>query len=100
MLKIYEEKSLGRVKVFFRLSNGKMTGFLVGDRTIPLEQGIQFYVDEYIAEQLDKCELYIDGLTPKLRIKEGESLDIPTEKELKQKEIEELESRLKQLKAE
>lgn len=100
MIKTYEEHDEGRVKVFFVIEGGVSSGVLIGNKTIATKQGIQFYVDEYVAEQIHKCNLYIDGLTPKLIVKEGETLFVPEECDeyKKQKEIEELEKKLKELK--
>lgn len=100
MVKTYKDGSKGRVKVFIRVDDGVALGCTVGNQSVPTGQGFQFYVDDYVAEQIDKCELVLDGLTPKLVLKEGETLEVPTEEEEKEKEIKELEERLKQLKAE
>lgn len=98
MIKTYGNHDKNRVKVFFIAEDGEVQGFIIGNQTIPNKQGFQFYVDYYVAQQLDKCELYFDGLIPKLRLKEGEELEIPSEIEEKEREIEELERRLKELK--
>lgn len=96
-IETYEEKARFRTKVFLKIKDGNIFSILVGNDAIPTEQGFQLYVDDYVAEQIDKCELYFDGLNPKLRLKEGETLEIPTEVEAKEREIKELEQRLKQL---
>lgn len=95
-IKTYEEKAIFRTKVFFKIKDGSIFSVLVGNDAVPTEQGYQFYVDDYVAEQIDRCELYMDGLTPKLRLREGETLDIPkkTEREL---EIERLKYELEKL---
>lgn len=98
MIKIYPEKKENTTKVFFVINKNKVTSVLVGNQTISDRKGIQFHVDDYVAEQIDKCELYIDGFTPKLKLKKGETLDVPTKESLKEKEIRELEQRLKRLK--
>ena len=98
MIKTYNENGESRTKVFFAVENDRVTSVIIGNRSVPVEQGFQFYVDDYVAEQIDKCELYLDGLTPKLRLKEGEELEIPSEVEQKEREIRELEERLRQLK--
>jgi len=102
MIKTYEEHDVGRVRVFFVIENGIVSGVLVGNKTIATKQGMQFYVDDYVAEQIHKCNLYIDGLTPRLTVKDGETLIVPEENDeyKKRKEIEELEERLQELKAE
>jgi len=101
MIKTYSDHDKGRVKVFFVIEDGKLSGILVGNKTVSIKQGFQFYVDDYVAEQINKCELYIDGLTPKLRVKDGETLIVPEENDeyKKRKEIKELEERLQELKA-
>jgi len=101
MIKIYPEKKENTTKVFFVINKNKVTSVLVGNQTISDRKGIQFYVDDYVAEQIHKCNLYIDGLTPKLIVKDGETLIVPEENDeyKKRKEIEELEERLQELKA-
>ena len=101
MINTYNENREGLVKVFFVVNEeGKITSVKVGNQSVSLDQGLQFYVDDYVAEQIHKCELYIDGLTPRLRLKEGEELEIPSEVEEKEKEIQILRKRLKELNAE
>lgn len=100
MIKIYEDFRNGRTKVCFTIKGGDVSSVIVGNRTVMTNQGFQFYVDDYVAEQIHKCELVLDGLTPKLVLKEGETLVVPTEEEEKEKEIKELEERLQRLKAE
>lgn len=56
----------------------------------------EIYVDDYVADQIYKCELYIDGLEPKLIVKEGETIEVP-EKSEKEKEIERLKFELEKL---
>lgn len=97
----YAKKGVGRTKVFFVVDEkGNVSGKKVGNQVVSVEQGFQFYVDDYVAEQIDKFELIIDGFTPKLVLKEGETLFVPEECDeyKKQKEIEELERKLKELK--
>lgn len=96
----YAQPKNKRTKVFFSVDNNADISTYVGNSVVPTGQGFQFYVDDYVAEQIHKCELVIDRLTPKLVLKEGETLEVPTEEEEKEKEIKELEKRLKQLKAE
>ena len=99
-MQIYHENKGDKIKVFFEICEGIPSSVLIGNRVVPTKQGIQFYVDDYVADQIHKCELYIDGLTPKLRLKEGETLFVPEECDeyKRQKEIEELEKKLKELK--
>lgn len=96
MIKTYNDSDIGRTRVFFVFDGG----VVVGNRSICTHAGIQFYVDDYVAEQIHKCELYFDGFTPKLRVKEGETLFVPEENDeyKKRKKIEELEQKLKELK--
>src|SRR5690625_3513529 len=97
MIKTYDSNVRGKTKVFFVIDkDGKVISRIVGNQAINVDMGFQFYVDDYVAEQIDRCELYMDGLTPKLRLREGETLDIPkkTEREL---EIERLKYELEKL---
>lgn len=97
-IETYRDNPDGKlVKVFFSVENGNVTGVTVGNQAIPVEQGFQFFVEPHVAVQIDKCELYMDGLTPRLRVKEDEELEIPDEKE---KRIRELEEELERLKSE
>lgn len=100
LIRTYRERDGDKVKVFFSIKDNNVTSVTIGNQTVPTEQGFQFYVNDYIADQIHKCELYIEGLTPKLRVKEGETLFVPEECDeyKKQKEIEELEKKLKELK--
>lgn len=100
MIKIYEDNKGKQTKVCFTIKNNEITSVTVGNQAVMTKQGIQFYVDDYVAEQIHKCELVFDGLTPKLVLKEGETLFMPEENDeyKKQKEIEELERKLKELK--
>ena len=96
-IKTYDTREKGTTKVFFKVIDGKVASVVIGNRAVATERGYQFYVDDYVAEQIEKCELFMDGLTPSLRLKEGEELEVPekTEKEL---EIERLEYELEQAK--
>ena len=87
-----------KIKVFFATENGEVVSVLVGNQSVPVTQGFQFYVDYNVANQIDKVELYLEGLTPKLRLKDGETFDEVEESE-EEKEIRELEERLKELKS-
>jgi len=101
VIKIYEDNKGKQTKVCFTIKNNEITSVTVGNQAVMTKQGIQFYVDDYVAEQIHKCNLYIDGLTPKLIVKDGETLIVPEENDeyKKRKEIEELEERLQELKA-
>ena len=100
MIKIYNDRDVGLVKVFFAIEDNRVKGVTVGNQAVSIEQGYQFFVEEHVAEQLHKCKFSIDGLTPCLRLKEGETLITPHENEeyKQQKEIAELEERLNELK--
>jgi|SRR5690625_347465 len=97
MIKTYDNRQAGTTKVFMVVKDGRVTSTIIGNQAVATEQGYQFYVDDYVAEQIDKCELVLDGLTPSLRVKEGETLEVP-EKTEKEKEIERLEYELEQAK--
>src|SRR5699024_4587327 len=96
MIQTYDIRHPGTTKVFFKVRNGEDASVIIGNRAISTERGYQFYVDDYVAEQIDKCELVLGGLTPGLKLKEGETLEVP-EKTEKQKEIERLEFELEQM---
>jgi len=89
-IETYKNKDFGRVKVFFSTNeeNDNLTIHL-GDGVIVNEIGFQFYIDDYVAEQIDKCELYMDGFKPRLRVKEGETVEVPikTEKQIREEEL-------------
>lgn len=87
------------MKIFFYINeDGEVTRTTVGNQSVSVGRGFQFYVDDYIADQIDKCELVIDGL-PYLKVKDGEVMQIPEENDefIKQKRIEELEEELRRL---
>ncbi|WP_077317568.1 hypothetical protein [Virgibacillus proomii] len=89
------------VKVFFSVdSNNNVESITVGNQVVPVGKGFQFYVKNYVAEQIDKTELIISDIFPKLKVREGEEIEVPTEEQQKQKEIEELERKLKELRGE
>src|SRR5690606_11349 len=96
MVKIYNESGPGRTNVFFVVRDGRVSRIITGKHAVSTEQGFQFYVDDYVAAQIYKCELYIDGLEPKLIVKEGETIEVP-EKSEKEKEIERLKFELEKL---
>ncbi|KNE19676.1 hypothetical protein [Virgibacillus pantothenticus] len=100
-IKIYDKNDSGKLKVFFIVNDdNKVESVTVGNNAVPTRKGFQFYVDDYIASQIDKTELMLTGGYPQLRVKDGETIEIPTEEQEKQKEIEELERKLKELKGE
>lgn len=99
MIKIYDKYADGRMKIFFYINeDGEVTRTTVGNQAVSVGRGLQFYVDDYVADQIDKCELVIERL-PILKVKEGETLHVPKENDeyLKQKRIEELEEELRRL---
>jgi len=97
IINTYNERDIYRVKVFFVVNNaGNVVSVKTGNQVVSLENGFQFYVDDYVAEQIDKCKLYMDGFTPKLKLKEGETIELPQKNE-KEKEIERLEKELREL---
>lgn len=100
VIRTYDTRKKGTTKVFVVIKDNKSSSVVVGNQAISTDMGFQFYVDDYVAEQIHKCELYLDGLTPRLRVKEGETLFVPEENDeyKRQKEIEELEQKLKELK--
>ena len=100
-VKIYDDKDVNNVRVCFIIKNNNVTSVVVGNMSFCDEKSIMFYVDDYVAEQIHKFNLVMDGFEPKLELKEGETLFVPKESEAykKQKEIEELEKRLNELKA-
>lgn len=98
MINVYDTNVNGdKVKVFFYIKEGQICTHTIGNRAVSRDGGVQFYVDDYVALQMDKMVLTMDGNTPKLDLKDGETLEIP-EKTEKEKEIEELERRLEELK--
>lgn len=101
MVNVYDEYKVGRTKVFLVIKDKEITSVITGNRAVVKDEaGIQFYLDDYIVEQLDKFNIEIDGGSPVLILKEGETIDEPTEEIKRQREIQELEERLQQLKAE
>lgn len=92
----YDTREPGTTKVFFNVHEGAVTSVIVGNHAVATERGFQFYVDDYVADQIDKCELIMNGF-PRLKVKEGETVEVP-EKSEKQKEIERLEYELERAK--
>ena len=95
-IKTYDTRKPGTLKVFVKIHEGRIVSVIIGNQAVATDQGFQFYVDDYVAEQIDKCEFYLDGITPKLRVKDGEEIIEPklTEKE---KEIRRLKFELERL---
>jgi len=79
MVRVYDYNEGSKIKVFFSIRDGVITTVSVGNRAVSTKTGIQIYVDDYVSKQLDKCELYLDGMSPKLRVKDGEVLEKPKE---------------------
>lgn len=100
MVTIYKKPNPDRIKVFLTIDNNKITSVTVGNNAIVKDFGIQFYLDDYVADQIDKFNVDIKGLKPTLYLKDGEKLDFPPKEKAKQAEIRKLEQRLRQLKAE
>lgn len=101
MVDVYDNYKTGRTKVFLVIKDKEITSVITGNRAVVKDEaGIQFYLDDYIVEQLDKFDIEINGGSPILTLKEGETIEEPTEEIKRQREIQELEERLQQLKAE
>lgn len=97
MINIYDDNVDGdKVKVFISIKNNIITGITIGNHVVPKKSGIQFYVDGYVAPQLNKTSFSMEGLQPKLTLKDGETIDTP-EKSSKEIEIEKLKNRLEEL---
>jgi|SRR5690625_4302421 len=97
MIKTYDTRQQGTTKVFFKVSEGSVASVITGNQAVSTERGYQFYVEDHVADQIDKCELVIEGLSPILVAKEGEVIRVP-EKTEKEKEIERLQYELERLK--
>lgn len=95
----YENTDGDKVKVFFAIKDGEIRSTTVGSSAISKKSGIQFYVDEGVSLQLYKMNFSMDGLKPKLELKEGEELEV-IEKSEKEKEIERLKKELERLQEE
>ena len=98
-IKTYSNQEDGATKVFFVVKDNLVMGVKVGNQVVSVDTGFQFFVDDYVAEQIDKCELFLDGFTAKLRIKEGETLDVPGDED-KERRIAELQRELERLQGE
>ena len=102
MIKTYDRYDEGRIKVFFSMDDdGNVGRITVGNQSVNNMKGFQFFVDDYVAEQIYKCEVVIDDL-PGLQVKEGEILYVPEENDeyLKEKRMKELEEELRRLREE
>jgi|SRR5690625_4883540 len=101
MVNVYDSYKTGRIKVFLVIKNKEITSIITGNKAVVKEEaGIQFYLDDYIVDQLDKFNISIDGGGPVLTLKDGETINGPTEMIKKQRKIEELEQKLQELKEE
>lgn len=81
MIDVYfENENQEKVKVFMVINEGGHTGAItVGNQAVSKQAGIQFYVDEIVSLQMFKMDLYMEGLVPKLKLKEGEELELDPE---------------------
>ena len=95
-IQTYDTRQQGTTKVFFKVVDGDVASVIIGNRAVSTDRGYQFYVDDYVADQIDKCELIMNGF-PRLKVKEEETIEVP-EKSEKQKEIERLEYELERAK--
>ena len=97
IIKTYSTKQDNTTKVFFGFDGDKLSNILVGNRAVPRTSGYQFYVDDYVADQIDKVDIDFNNGKPTLVVKEGETINKPqkTEKELR---MEELQRELEELK--
>jgi len=101
MINVYSDNGNNRVKVFLVLDdNGEVISVKMGNRIVPDKQGYQFYIDDYIARQIDKFIITMKNGKPNFELREGETIIEPDEQLEKQREIERLEKRLRELKAE
>ena len=96
-IKTYSSQEDGTTKVFFVVQDNLVMSVKVGNQVVSLDTGFQFFVDDYVALQIDKCEMHLDGFTAKLRIRKGEVLDVPTNED-KENKIAELQRKLDKLK--
>jgi|SRR5690625_605689 len=96
MVKTYDSRQPGTVKVFVVVKDERITSIIIGNQTVATERGYQFYVVDYVADQIDKFDITFDGYIPILDLKEGEELIVPVKSE-KQLEIERLRRELEAL---
>lgn len=92
----YNNEDSDKVKVFFAIDENGVTSLTLGNHAVSKKSGIQFYVDDFVAVQLDKVNFKMEGLTPVLEVKDGEDIIIPEESE-KEKEIKRLKRELERL---
>jgi len=98
VVNVYDSRKNRRMKVFLVLDESdNIRSIKLGNNAVATEKGVQFYLDDYVADQLDKFYITLEGTNPIFELIEGEELLIPTEEQERQKEIEDLERRLKQL---
>lgn len=101
-VKIYDEGGRGRERVFLKINDkGNIASIATGSHMIPVGKGIQFYLDDYVVEQIHKCELNLKCLELDIKVKEGETIykSEKNDEYKRQKEIKELKKRLEELKA-
>lgn len=96
-IKTYDSQEDGTTKVFFSVKDNLVVSVSVGNQIVVLEPGFQFFVDDYVALQIDKCEMYLEGFTAKIKVREGEEIDVPTDAD-KENEIAELQRKIDKLK--
>ncbi|GGB26959.1 hypothetical protein GCM10011409_00290 [Lentibacillus populi] len=98
-VKTYEDDNRhDKVRIFFNVDKeGNVSSVLMGNQAIPSRQGHQFYVDEYVALQVDKIEIINPGM-PILKVKDGEEIEIPDEVKQNEDKIKRLEKELNELK--
>src|SRR5699024_10856695 len=95
MIKTYKNSDGGKVKVFFVLDDdNNITSVKMRNRVVLVEQGLQYYVYDYVAQQIDKDGIEFSDGKPQLIEKETSELPQKSEKE---KEIERLVKELREL---
>lgn len=83
MIQAYSKKDYGLIKAFFEIEDGDVIAVELGNDVVSQGSGYQVYIEEHVAYQIDKCELYTDGVTPRLRLRDGEVIDIQQKKKRK-----------------
>ncbi|MCR6111747.1 hypothetical protein HXA35_15470 [Bacillus sp. A301a_S52] len=79
-IEVYHERAHGLMKVFLAIDDeGNIISRKTGNRVLALESGIQFYVQHYIADQIDKVDVKMEGLLPVLTVRDGEEIETPEE---------------------
>src|SRR5699024_4920554 len=100
MIKTYDNSDNGKIKVFFIVNEeGEIASVEVGNMVVPRKSGYQFYVDDYVAHQIDKVDINFSDGKPTLKVREGETID-ETQKTEKELEIERLKREVERLKNE